>query len=188
MPMKSIASILNSESRDEAEILLQIATLPEQQQPGQKIKLPSIKELLNQQPPAIYTPPASRSPSLPHTLPYQFPADRSPSGPTSAIHGIQSKESRFLPYSHRRANSANESPSFKSSPIMRPSSTEDVTAVKKEPYYYSYNPQVIQKAKKNEDSKRFDLLPNGTIAERHCGDCGNNRTSGHWCQDSLVVG
>ena len=37
-------------------------------------------------------------------------------------------------------------------------------------------------------SLRYDVLKNGTPVQRMCGDCSSNHTSGHWCQDPLVVG
>ncbi|KAJ2995878.1 hypothetical protein HDV02_000330 [Globomyces sp. JEL0801] len=33
---------------------------------------------------------------------------------------------------------------------------------------------------------RYEVLANGTVYERRCGDCGATHTSGHWCQDNYV--
>lgn len=36
--------------------------------------------------------------------------------------------------------------------------------------------------------KKLDTLRNGSTVARQCGDCRSEKTSGHWCQDNLVVG
>ena len=55
--------------------------------------------------------------------------------------------------------------------------------------YSSPNPRSspYPRADSSRDGK-LDRLQNGTLVERKCGDCGANSTSGHWSQDTMVVG